>query len=49
MIVEVQLSDARVSVKTSPEFAGNPGDTCYLTVNRDKWHAFATDTGKAYF
>jgi multiple sugar transport system ATP-binding protein len=49
MIVEVQLSDARVRVKTSPEFAGNPGDKCYLTVNRDKWHAFATDTGKAYF
>jgi multiple sugar transport system ATP-binding protein len=49
MIVEVQLSDARVRVKTSPEFPGNPGDTCYLTVNRDKWHAFATDTGRAYF
>ncbi|MBL8906045.1 MAG: ATP-binding cassette domain-containing protein [Rhizobiales bacterium] len=49
MIVEVQLSDARVRVKTSPEFPGNPGDKCYLTVNRDKWHAFATDTGKAYF
>jgi multiple sugar transport system ATP-binding protein len=49
MIVEVQLSDARIRVKTSPEFAGNPGDTCYLTVNRDKWHAFATDNGRAYF
>jgi multiple sugar transport system ATP-binding protein len=49
MIVDVQLADARVRVKTAPEFAGAPGDTCYMTVNRDKWHAFATDTGRAYF
>ena len=49
MIVDVQLSDARVRVKTVPEFAGSPGDICYMTVNRDKWHAFAADTGRAFF
>ena len=49
MIVDVQLADSRIRVKTTPEFPGLPGEQCYLTVNRDKWHAFATDTGHAYF
>jgi len=49
MIVEVQLADARIRVKTAPEFAGSPGEACYLSVNRDKWHAFNVDTGRAYF
>ncbi|QJP16381.1 ATP-binding cassette domain-containing protein [Starkeya sp. ORNL1] len=49
MLVDVQLSDARVRVKTSTEFAGAPGDACYLTVNREKWHAFSVETGRAYF
>ena len=49
MLVDVQLSDARVRVKTSTEFAGAPGDVCHLTVNREKWHAFSVETGRAYF
>ncbi len=49
MIVDVQLADGRVRVKTAPEFPGMPGEPCYLTVNRDKWHAFAADSGQAYF
>jgi multiple sugar transport system ATP-binding protein len=49
MLVDVQLSDARVRVKTSTEFAGASGDACYLTVNREKWHAFSVETGRAYF
>lgn len=49
MIVDVQLADARIRVKTAPEFSGQPGDACYMTVNRDKWHVFAMDTGRAYF
>ncbi|CAN5356091.1 sn-glycerol-3-phosphate ABC transporter ATP-binding protein UgpC [soil metagenome] len=49
MIVDVQLADARIRVKTAPEFEGQPGDACYMTVNRDKWHVFAMDTGRAYF
>jgi multiple sugar transport system ATP-binding protein len=49
MLVDVQLSDARVRVKTSTEFAGAPGDACHLTVNREKWHAFSVETGRAYF
>jgi multiple sugar transport system ATP-binding protein len=49
MIVEVELADARVRVKTAPEFTGQSGETCYLTVNRDKWHVFSADDGRAYF
>ena len=49
MLVEVQLSDCRMRVKTKPEFEGQPGETCHLTVNRDKWHVFDAGDGHAYF
>ena len=49
MIVDVQLDDARIRVKTTPEFAGKPGDPCYMTVNRDKWHVFAKRYGTGLF
>ncbi|WP_238547900.1 ABC transporter ATP-binding protein [Meridianimarinicoccus roseus] len=49
MLVEVALADTRVRVKTTPEFTGKPGQTCHLTVNRDKWHVFDTTDGHAYF
>ena len=49
MLVEVELTGARIRVKTKPEFEGKPGETCYLTVNRDKWHVFDAGDGHAYF
>ena len=49
MIVDVDLSDARIRVKTSPDFRAKEGDTCYITVNREKWHAFSRDSGMAVF
>ncbi len=49
MIIDVDLADARIRVKTSTEFDGKEGDTCYITANREKWHAFARDTGRALF
>ncbi|MBU9698748.1 ABC transporter ATP-binding protein [Rhodobacteraceae bacterium HSP-20] len=49
MLVEVELDDCRIRVKTTPEFAGKPGEACYLTVNRDKWHVFDAGDGHAYF
>ncbi|MBF9040815.1 ATP-binding cassette domain-containing protein [Rhodobacterales bacterium LSUCC0387] len=49
MLVEVELEDARIRVKTTPEFNGKPGDSCHLTVNRDKWHVFDSGDGHAYF
>jgi multiple sugar transport system ATP-binding protein len=49
MLVEVQLQDGRMRVKTTPEFAGRPGDACWLTVNCDKWHVFDAGDGHAYF
>lgn len=49
MIVEVQVGDTRHRVKTTPDFAGSPGETCYLTVDRDRWHVFDAGDGHAYF
>jgi multiple sugar transport system ATP-binding protein len=49
MIVDVDLGSERIRVKTSTEFVGKEGDTCYITANRDKWHAFSKETGRAIF
>lgn len=49
MIVDVDLEDCRVRVKTSTEFAGTEGQTCYMSVNTTKWHAFSKESGKALF
>ena len=49
MIVDVELADERIRVKTTPEFEGAEGQACYLTANREKWHAFSKDTGRAFF
>ena len=49
MLVDVQLADARIRVKTNTEFAGVADDPCYMTVNRDKWHLFDIEDGHAYF
>ena len=49
MVVDVDLGRERIRVKTSTEFAGKEGETCYVAVNRDKWHAFSKETGRAFF
>jgi multiple sugar transport system ATP-binding protein len=49
MIIDVDLDDSRIRVKTSTDFEGVEGQTCYMTVNRDKWHAFSKENGKALF
>ena len=49
MLVEVDLADTRIRVKTTPEFEGKPGEICHLTVNREKWHIFDAGDGHAYF
>ena len=49
LLVEVELADARVRVKTTPDFEGRPGEICHLTVNRSKWHVFDAGDGHAYF
>lgn len=49
MIVDVDLDDCRVRVKTSTEFDGREGEPCYMTVNTTKWHAFSKENGKALF
>ncbi len=49
MIVDVDLVGERIRVKTSTEFDGKEGDTCYISANREKWHAFSKETGKTLF
>ncbi len=49
MVVDVTLADSRIRVKTTPEFEGKEGDRCFITVNRDKWHAFSAQDGRALF
>ena len=49
MIIDVDLDDSRIRVKTSTDFDGVEGQTCYMTVNREKWHAFSKEDGKAVF
>jgi multiple sugar transport system ATP-binding protein len=49
MIIDVDLEDSRIRVKTSTDFEGVEGQTCYMTINRDKWHAFSKENGKALF
>ncbi|MEA2966941.1 MAG: multiple sugar transport system ATP-binding protein [Alphaproteobacteria bacterium] len=49
MIIDVDLGAERVRVKTSTDFAGKEGDVCYITANREKWHAFSKETGRTIF
>jgi multiple sugar transport system ATP-binding protein len=49
MIIDVDLDDSRIRVKTSTDFEGVEGQTCYMTINREKWHAFSKENGKAVF
>jgi ABC-type sugar transport system ATPase subunit len=49
MLVEVDLGDTRVQVKTTPDFSGTIGDRCYLSFHTRRWHAFSREDGRAYF
>jgi multiple sugar transport system ATP-binding protein len=49
MLVDVDLGAERIRVKTSTDFEGVEGGPCYVQVNREKWHAFSKENGRAYF
>ena len=49
IIIDVDLDDSRIRVKTSTDFEGTEGQTCYMTVDREKWHAFSKENGRAVF
>ena len=49
MLVDCDLADTKILVKTKPDFAGVRGEECWLTFDRARWHLFAVDTGLAYF
>lgn len=49
MLVEAQIDDTRITVKTDAGFQADMGDTCYLGLDASRWHLFDNDTGAAYF
>jgi len=48
-LVNVDLKNAQLLVKTHPDFSGAMGETCHLTFDTGRWHFFASDNGIAYF
>jgi len=49
MLVEAQVSNSRITVKTKPDYSGQMGDTCQLKFDNTRWHVFAGEDGVAYF
>ena len=49
MLVEVELGDTRVQVKTTPDFQGAIGERCFVTFDTRRWHTFSRVDGQAYF
>jgi len=49
MLVEVELGDTRVQVKTTPDFQGAIGERCFVTFDTRRWHTFSREDGQAYF
>ena len=49
MLVEVELGEDRIQVKTKPDFRGAIGDRCHIQFHTDRWHAFSRTDGRAYF
>ena len=49
MLVDVELQDDKVLVKTGPDFAGQMDQPCYLTLDRTRWHLFDKSSGVALF
>ncbi len=49
MLVDLALGDSKLLAKTKPDFAGQRGDECSLTFDRNRWHVFDRASGLAYF
>ena len=49
MLVEAQINDTRVTVKTDPGYEADMGDTCYVGMDTSRWHLFDSKTGIAHF
>lgn len=49
MLVEAQLQDSRVTVKTKPDYPGQEGENCALVFDKSRWHVFSGEDGSAIF
>lgn len=45
LLVEVDVLDTRVTVKTDPAYTADMGDTCYLGMDTSRWHLFERESG----
>ncbi|GAB5471023.1 MAG: ABC transporter ATP-binding protein [Rhodospirillales bacterium] len=49
LLVDVELGKAKVLVKAKPIYQGDRGDACFLTFDRERWHLFSKEDGRAFF
>lgn len=49
LLVEAQINDKRVTVKTDPGYQADMGDVCFLGLDSTRWHLFENETGAAIF
>jgi multiple sugar transport system ATP-binding protein len=47
MLVELNVGADRVRVLTEPDFSGDMGDSCWITVDQSRLHVFSVETGAA--
>lgn len=45
LLVEANVNDTRVTVKTDPAYHADMGDACYLGMDRSQWHLFESESG----
>jgi multiple sugar transport system ATP-binding protein len=49
MLVEVEVGEDRLQVKTKPDFPGAIGNECYISFQTERWHGFSLEDGRAAF
>ncbi len=49
MLVEVECGADRLLIKTKPDFRGSIGERCFIGFQSERWHAFSSSDGRAYF
>ena len=49
MLVDISVGEVKLLVKTKPDFSGQMGERCFVTIDKGRWHLFAKENGVAYF
>lgn len=45
LLVEANVNDTRVTIKTDPAYTADMGDICYLGMDTSRWHFFERESG----